>query len=244
MSTLTKITTVESKLFMRDPTSAATAVLLPLGLLVVFASIGLGETGETEGGVSPAFLPAMVISLSVAMVSLAILPTVLGTYREKGILRRLRTTPVHPVNVLGGQLIVNFAAAALTAVLVLVAGALFFDLGWPANWPGFIVAFVLMTGAMMALGLVVAAFAKTAKQATGIGMTLFFPSMFFAGVWTPGDLMPDWAVPIRDVSPMGAGMQAIQASASGAWPEPVNLIAMAAAIVIFGGLAARLFRWE
>lgn len=243
MSTLTKITTVESKLFLRDTTSSSIAVLLPVGLLVVFGSIGMGDPGPDDG-FGAAFLPAMVISLSLAMMALSVLPTVLATYREKGILRRMRTTPVHPVNVLAAQLIVNVAVAAVTAAFVLIAGAVFFDLGWPGNWAAFVVSFVLMTSALMSLGLLVAALAKTAKMATGIGMALFFPSMFFAGVWTPGDLMPEWARPIRDISPMGAGMESIQRAAAGDWPEPIHLIAMAAATVVFGAIASRTFRWE
>lgn len=246
MSTLTKITTVESKLFLRDPTSAALALLLPVGLLVVFGSIGLGDTAneDTSDGISAAFLPAMVMALSVAMLSLATLPTVLATYREKGILRRMRTTPVHPSKVLTAQLVVYVGAAVLAAVLVLVVGALFFDGGWPSNPLAFALAFVLMTAALMSVGLLIAAVAKTAKMATGIGMALFFPSMFFAGVWTPGNLMPEWARPIRDVTPMGAGMEALQDAWAGDWPGSANLIALVAVAVGLSAIAARLFRWE
>lgn len=243
---LTKITEVEGKLFLRDTTTSLVALLLPVGLLVVFGAIGVGDADADaeDNGVSEAFVPVMAISLSIALLALSVVPTVLATYREKGILRRLSTTPVHPSRVLAGQLIVNVAAAVVGMAVVVVLGALIFDFGWPDNGAAFIVAFVLFTAAMMSLGLVIAAVAKTAKQGTGLGMLLFFPSMFFAGIWTPGDLMPEWARPIRDWSPMGAGMEALQAAWTGGWPEAKHLIAMALASVVLGAIAARIFRWE
>lgn len=245
MSTLTKITTVESKLFFRDPTAAIMTFALPIGLLVIFGSIGMGEESESGGdGISEAFLPVMALSLSVAMLGFSILPTILATYREKGVLRRLSVTPVSPMNVLSAQLLVNLAAAVIAAAVVLVLGAAVYDLGGPGDVLAFGVAFVLMTAAIFAVGLLVAALAPTGKSATSIGMLLFFPSMFFAGVWTPGDLMPEWAKPVRDVSPMGAGMEAMQDAWGGAWPGAVNLIALVVVTVAAGLAAARVFRWE
>lgn len=244
MSTLTKITNVEYKLFLRDTTSAVMAFALPIGLMVVFGSIGLGQDDAGDDGVSEGFLPVMALSLSIGLLALSVLPTVLATYREKGILRRLSTTPVHPGNVLAAQLLVNLAAAVVAAALVLVLAAAAFDLGTPGNASGFLVAFVLTSSALFGLGLLVAALAPTGKAATSIGMLLFFPSMFFAGVWTPGDLMPEWARPVRDVSPLGAGMEAMQDAWDGSWPDTTNLLALVVATLLAGGIAARVFRWE
>lgn len=243
MSTLTKITTVESKLFLRDSTSAVMTFALPIGILVVFGSIGFTE-GDSENNVSAGFLPVLSLALAVAMLGLSVLPTVLATYREKGILRRLSTTPVHPGNMLAAQLLVNLVAAVVAALVVLVLGAVAFDVGTPDNPVGFLLGFLLMASSLFGLGLLVAALAPTGKAATSIGMLLFFPSMFFAGVWTPGDLMPEWARPIRDVSPLGAGMEAMQTAWDGGWPSATNIIALIVVTVVAAGVSARVFRWE
>jgi ABC-2 type transport system permease protein len=241
MSALTKITTVEAKLYLRDPTATILVLGLPVGLLVVFGSIGLGEGDET---VSPGFLPSMSLGLALAMLGLSILPTVLATYREKGVLRRMQATPVHPIKLLLAQLVVNLGAAVVSAVLVVVIGALFFDIAWPPEPLAFVVAFLLSAGALMSIGLLVAAWATTAKAATSAGLLLFFPSMFFAGVWTPGDLMPEWARPARDVTPLGAGMQALEDAWEGAWLEPIHLVSLVLVTVVASGVASRQFRWS
>lgn len=243
MSALTKITTVESKLFLRDSTAAVMTFAVPIGILVIFGSIGFTE-GDNENGISAGFLPVLSLALAAAMLGLSVLPTVLATYREKGILRRLSTTPVHPVNVLAAQLVVNLVAAAGAAVAVLIIGALAFDIGWPDNPLGFLIGFLLMASSLFGLGLLVAALAPTGKAATSIGMLLFFPSMFFAGVWTPGDLMPEWARPVRDVSPLGAGMESMQAAWDGNWPSATNVVALLVVTAVAGAVSARVFRWE
>ncbi len=241
MSALTKITTVEAKLYLRDPTATILVLGLPVGLLVVFGSIGLGEGDDT---VSPGFLPSMSLGLALAMLGLSILPTVLATYREKGVLRRMQATPVHPVKLLLAQLAVNLGAAVVSAALVVVIGALFFDLGWPPAPLAFVAAFLLSAAALMSVGLLIASLARTAKAATSAGLLVFFPSMFFAGVWTPGELMPEWARPARDVSPLGAGMQALEDAWEGVWLDPIHLVALVIVTAAAGGVAARLFRWS
>lgn len=245
-NTLVKITKVESRLFLRDTTTSLVALLLPVGMMVVFGAVGMGDidSSDRDAGISSAFLPGMVISLSIALLTLSTVPTVLATYRERGILRRLRTTPVHPSQLLTAQMVVNIGASVLSVSSVVLIGGLLFDVGWPANWPAFIVTFVLFAAAMLSVGLIIAAVAQTAKQGTGLGMLVFFPSLFFAGIWTPGDLMPSWAVPVRDWSPLGAGMESILASWTGDWPAGQHLLALVLAIVVFGSVAARLFRWE
>ncbi|PSL03555.1 ABC-2 type transport system permease protein [Haloactinopolyspora alba] len=243
MSTLTTITGVEAKLFLRDATAAIMTFALPVGLLAIFGSIGMGEGADAQN-VPESFVPVMALSLAVAMLGLSVLPTVLGTYREKGILRRLSVTPVNPVNVLSAQLLVNLGAAVVSSAVVLVLAATAFGLGSPQNIPAFVVGFALTAAALFSIGLLVSALAPSGKSATSIGMLLFFPSMFFAGVWTPGELMPDWAEPVREVSPLGAGMEAMQDAWDGGWGGAANLVALVVAVLVAGSLGARFFRWE
>lgn len=101
-----------------------------------------------------------------------------------------------------------------------------------------------MCSAMFSIGLLVAGLAPSAKAAAAIGMLLFFPSMFFAGIWTPGDLMPEAIRPLREITPMGAGMTALQDTWAGAMPSPVNLVALAVVTVVVIAATSKVFRWE
>ena len=126
------------------------------------------------------------------MLALNALPPVLAGYREKGVLRRLPTTPVGPGRVLAAQLLINLAVA------VVVRGRC----SW--RWPGsrYQRAAAAAGGRVhrsprcwppprcSAIGLVIAAVAPTGRAAQAVGALLFFPMMFFAGLWLPHRRMP------------------------------------------------------
>jgi ABC-2 type transport system permease protein len=186
------------------------------------------------------------VLIAVALVMLAVnaLPTILTSYREKGILRRLSVTPVPPSWVLATQLAINLAVAVLTTILIVGVGRLVFDVRLPRQIIGFVLVFLLAAVALLALGLLIAAIAPNGRIASGIGSILFFPLLFFAGLWLPQAAMPDILRRISDFSPLGAAVQALQDTMQGYWPHPLALAVMAAYAIVFGVAAVRLFHWE
>jgi ABC-2 type transport system permease protein len=184
------------------------------------------------------------VTLVIAMVSLQMMPSWLATYRERGILRRLSTTPVHPVLLLTAQLLMNLLVAIVSVALLLGVARVAFATPVPQQLPGFVLAFVLSVAAVAALGLFVAALAPSGKAAQAIGVVSFFPVMFFAGLWVPREAMGSVLRRIGDFTPLGAGEQALRDAAAGAWPQSGHLAVLAAYVVVCGLAAARLFRWE
>jgi ABC-2 type transport system permease protein len=236
----------ELKLFARERIGPVWGVGFPLLLLIIFGSIpSFSHPRQALGGLTEldVYVPIL-IAFVVAMLSLNALPPVLAGYREKGILRRLETTPVGPVRVLAAQLAVNFAAAAVTVTLILAVARLGYGVVLPRQLAGFILAALLGAVTLLAVGLFVAAAAPTGRAANAIGAILFFPMMFFAGLWLPIAQMPSVLRHISHATPLGAAVQALQDSAQGHWPHPLQLLTMAAYAVVFGLAAARLFRWE
>lgn len=244
MSQTLTLTRTESKLFLREWTALFFVFALPLGLLAIFSMISSGDTSDPAQNIPASFLPTMAIGIGVSMLGMATLPIALATYREKGILRRLSTTPVRPVKVLVAQLAVHLAAAAMVVALIVGVGALFFDAALPESALKFVVAAVLTCAGLFSIGLLIAALLPTAKGANIVGNVLFFPSMFFAGVWTPGDVMPESIRWLRDVTPMGAGMSALQDAWAGSWPDLAHVIALVIVSALCLAIASRYFRWE
>jgi ABC-2 type transport system permease protein len=75
-------------------------------------------------------------------------------------------------------------------------------------------------------------------------VSLFFPLMFFAGLWIPRATMPASLLRISDFTPLGAAVQAMQDSMGGSWPHPSGLAVLAGYAVVFTVAAARFFRWD
>jgi ABC-2 type transport system permease protein len=68
--------------------------------------------------------------------------------------------------------------------------------------------------------------------------------MFFAGLWLPRALMPGVLLSVSNYTPLGAAVQAIQASAQSGFPPAAPLLVLAACALVLSFLARRCFRWE
>jgi ABC-2 type transport system permease protein len=244
MSQTLTLTRTESKLFLREWTGIFFVFGIPIGLLTIFSLTSTGDGSDASAHIPARFLPTMATGIGISMLGMATLPMVLANYRDKGVLRRMSTTPVQPVKLLVAQLLVHLAAAVVVIALILAVGRLAFDAELPASGARFALAAALFCVSQFSIGLLVAAIASSGKSASIIGNILIFPSMFFAGIWTPGDLMPESLRWLRDITPMGAGMSGMQDAWAGAWPGLEHTVAMIAVTALCVGLAARLFRWE
>jgi ABC-2 type transport system permease protein len=246
MSVFVKLTRSELRLFLREPVQAFFSLLFPTVLVVILGSIpAFREPSADIGGARVIDLyVAIAIILTLGMLGLQAAPQVLATYRERGILRRFATTPVRPGALLGAQLTMSLLTAVVSIALVLVVGRVAFDVALPRQPGGFVVAFLLSAGTAFAIGLFVAALAPSGKGANTIGTFLFFPLMFFAGLWTPREAFTGVLHTISDYSPLGAAERALHDAMTGSWPAWGSLTVLVAYIVVFGLAAARLFRWE
>ena len=137
MRGLASLTRIEAKvLFLRDPVVLLVALAVPIGILLVFGLPGFARDPAPElGGLRPidTVLPSIALAISVGVLAISALPGYLAIYREKGILRRLSTTPASPAMLLIAQVAVNLAMLVAALVLVLGIGAAWLDMAMP-NW--------------------------------------------------------------------------------------------------------------
>ncbi|MET7362483.1 ABC transporter permease [Streptomyces sp. NPDC005562] len=236
----------ELRLFRREPAAIFWIMAFPTVLLVVLGSIpSFREASDSLGGLRTidAYVPVTVI-LPLIMAGLQAMPPLVTGYRERGILRRMSTTPVRPAAVLGTQMGLYGTAALVSALLSLTVGRLAFDVALPRQAFGYAVALLLAIACGLALGALVSALARTTKAATAIGSAVFFPMMFSAGVWLPVQAMPGVLRHIVEVTPLGAASQALNEAAAGDWPGWIHLGVLALWTVALSAGAARWFRWE
>jgi len=236
----------ETKMAWRVPIGLILGVAIPVLVLVVFGNVpGMNISEHKFGGLTYFNVYfSMIIAFSVAVLALISLPTHLASYREQGILRRLSTTPVPPSWMLAAQVVINLALAVVALTIVVAVGTTAYGLGAPKQLGGFVLALVLTIAAMFAIGLWVSSFARTAGMAGGVGQLILYPSLFFAGLWVPREVMAPVLRDISDWTPLGAAVEALQAAMQGGFPPARSLLVLVAYALIFGFLAVRYFRWE
>lgn len=244
---LTKMTTVEAKLFLRDPAAPVTVVGIPLALLLVFGLMpGSGKPSAEFGGHAPlpTLIAPMAVAILIAMLAVMMFPAAVATYREKGVLKRLSASPVPPRRLLAAQLLVNLAAAAVAILLVLGVGRIALGMALPENLGGFLLVMVLGALALFSVGTLIAALAPTNRAASGIGAAAFFPMLALGGVWVPKEQLPPVLQHVADVLPLGATINGLREAAAGNSPELLQLGSLVAFAVVCSAIAARTFRWE
>ncbi|MGV9316942.1 ABC transporter permease [Streptomyces sp. NPDC003691] len=235
----------EIRLYGRHPSHLASLLLPPVLLLILGLVPTFQEADEDLGGlrVIDLYVPVVVL-ISLITAALQILPPTLTGYRERGILRRMSTTPVRPSTLLSVQVWLNGTTALVSAALCLAIGRLAFDVPFPRRPGAYALVLLLAAAACLATGALVAALARTAGHATAIGTTVYFPALFCTGLWIPVKAMPDTLAGIVALTPFGAAANALDRAAAGDPPAWSHLIVLSVWSVVTTVAAVRWFRWE
>lgn len=236
----------EARLFGREPGALFWITVFPTGLLVILGSIpSFREAKADLGGLSviAVYVPVSIL-LSMLMASVQTMPQVLLAYREAGVLRRLRTTPVRPAALLAAQVLLHAGAVVVSSALVITVGRLAYDAPLPDSWPGYLLAYVLTMLATFAIGAVVTALSPNTRVGGAASTILLFPLMFTAGVWLPVKAMPDVLRHIVEYTPLGAASDAMTDAMSGHVPGGVHLVVVAVWAAALSVISVRTFRWE
>ena len=241
-----KVVINEARLAWRRPIGLIGGIAVPVLLLVIFGELPVFHKPAADlGGLTPFDLYVPILAVfAVAMLALLGLPVPLVSSRELGILRRLSTTPVPPSWMLAAQGVVQLCVAMTALLVIFVAGVAAFGAAAPKSPGGLVISLVLSIAGLFPIGLMIAAIARTANAASVLGRLVFFPLIFFAGLWLPRALMPALLLDISNYTPLGAAVEAIQDSMLTGFPPAAPLLVLTAYAAVFGFLARRFFRWE
>ncbi|GAB7039648.1 MULTISPECIES: ABC transporter permease [Catenuloplanes] len=221
----------------RDTAGLMIPIALPMLILV-------GNALHVPADALARYVLPIVFATVIGTVGIVNMPSFLAVYRTTGVLRRLAVTPVHPSAVLGAQLAagaLQVLAGVLLAALVAVAG---FGAAAPAAPLLTVAVLLLVTAAMFATGLVVAAVAPSANSAVAIGLALFFGIGTVGGMFGPVTRLPEPVARAGEALPFGAAVRVLGDAWAGAGPHPAGLLSLAVCTVVCGLLAVRLFRWS
>lgn len=245
MRALTMMTWTELKLFLREPAAFFFTLAFPVMLLLIFGSIFGNEPDPELGGrgsvdVSVPGYAAQVIGT----VTLIGLPVTLGAYREYGILRRLRATPISPFVVVGARLLVDGFFTMVGVGLVVVVGRVLYGLALPAAPVAIVAALLLATLCFSAVGFVLAGLLPTARTAQAVGSAIFFPQLFLSGAAIPREIMTGTVREIADRLPLTQVVILVgDLWLGGAWNWTATAV-LVGLLAVGTLLAARTFRWE
>ena len=245
---LWKLTWLEIKIFLREPLGAFGSILFPLLIVVVFgrfARVRLTPGSLSNAGFLRVGLPVFV-SVLIALSGVLSLVTIISIYREGGILKRLRATPLRPQTILTAHVLVKLTLTALTMALTVLAGRRYYPVHSALPVFGFTLALLISTWSILSIGFLIASIVPTARFAQPIGAAILYPMIGLCGLFVPVQSLPPALQVVARVLPLTYAVSLLEGIRKGeAWSTHMGDVA--ALVVVFAictALSAKVFRWE
>jgi ABC-2 type transport system permease protein len=245
MKSFLKLTAMELKLQFREPVALFFTLAFPVMLMVLFGFIFGNEAEGRLGGYGQVDLSVPgYIGMIIGTIGMLAIPTALSNYRDQGVLRRLRATPLGSTPVLWSQVAAQVLMTAMGIILLFIAGRAIFDLRIPNGNVSVVPAILLSAFSFFAVGFVLAGVMPSARTAQAVGMALFYPMLFLSGAAMPRFVMPETVQQIAELLPLTHVVILVEDLwLKGTWN--VTSAAVVAAVLILGPVISRFtFRWE
>jgi len=232
---------LERRMFWRNPTAAFFSFVLPLLFLFLFGAIFSGDQ-KTLDIIVPGILGMSMMSTTFNALAMNI-----TFLREEGVLKRIHGTPMPPSSYLAGVAANAVSNAAVQVVIVVIAGKVFFGLGWPKDWLELAVFAVAGVATLAALGVAFSHVIPNFDAAPAYTNIVFLPVIFISGVFYDVDKAPPFLRDVARILPLTHvidGLSAAMVTGAGLTDHMGDL----AVIVVWGLLGAffavRGFSWE
>ena len=245
---LWKLTWIEMKIFLREPLGAIGTIAVPVLIFIVLgrvAKLRFGAPPAYGSGLSGADLPVLV-ALLISISAVLSLVTIISIYREGGILKRLRATPLRPQTILSAHVIVKLLLTAATLSLMLLAGRRYFPPGAHVPWFSFTIALLISTWSILSIGFLIASIVPTARFAQPIGAIILYPMVGFSGLFVPISDLPPVLCALARVLPLTYAVRLLEGIWNGdAWLVHLSdVAALTVLFILFTAISAKVFRWE
>jgi ABC-2 type transport system permease protein len=248
MRALVKLTWVEIKVFVREPMGVFGTVGIPVLVFLIASRLAgprVARAAIQPGGVVAAFLPVLA-SLMMSLSAISSLVTIVSIYREGGILKRLRATPLSPTVILSAHVLVKLLFTILTLVIMVLAGRRYFPAGAQVPLFSYAIALTFTTWAILSIGFLIASIVPTARFAQPLAALILYPMVALSGLFFPIEALPPALRVLARALPLTYAVSLLDGIWRGeGWVAHLNDVgALALFFFVFTAIASRMFRWE
>ena len=167
--------------------------------------------------------------------------------RERGVLKRIRGTPLPTISYFGGVAANAVTNTALQIAIITVAGKLFFGIGWPLDWVELVVFVVAGVICFAALGVAFAHVIPNFESTAAYVNAVFLPVVFVSFYVFDSKSAPAFVRNIAEALPLKPlidGLSAAMVTGKGL-SDNLSALAVIALWGVFGVyFAVRGFSWE
>ena len=174
------------------------------------------------------------------------LVAILAIYREGGILRRLRATPLRPYTILTAHVLVKLLFTAVTLAAMLLAGRSYYSLDAGVPLVSFTLSLLFSTVSILSLAFLIASIVPTARFAQPIGTLILYPMLGISGLFVPVASLPPMLQAVARALPLTYAVSLLRGIWHGeGWSAHISdVIVLAVMLLVFTAVSAKVFRWE
>jgi ABC-2 type transport system permease protein len=243
---LLKLTWLEIKIFVREPMGVIGTVGIPVLVFVVMSRLmGPKVTSPDAPRFVSVDLPIFT-SLLIAASAVQSLAAIMAIYREGGILKRLRATPLRPHTILTAHVLVKLLFTALTMIVMVMVGRRYYPVGPNVPLTSFTLALLFSTVSILSLGFLIASVVPTARFAQPIGTLVLYPMIGLSGLFVSINALPPVLQAIARIFPTTYAVSLLRGIwHQEGWSNHLGDVALLAVLfVVYVSLSSRFFRWE
>ncbi|MDQ3653865.1 MAG: ABC transporter permease [Chloroflexota bacterium] len=192
------------------------------------------------------FIPG-ILAMSIMNSGVIGLSTAFTSFREKGILRRIKVTPFALWKFILARIVASMLVILATSAILIGLASLVWGFELRGSWLLSLLVIVVGSLTFLSIGYAISSFARNTEAAASYANLVTFPMLFLSGVFFPVTSMPDWLQPILNVLPLKYLVDALRQpmmygrGLGDVWLDLLALLAVFAACMAF---AVRFFRWE
>jgi ABC-2 type transport system permease protein len=244
---LLRLTWLELKIFLREPLGAAGTIGIPVLVFVVLGrAFSRRAAAQTPVGAFVSVDVPVFAALLIVLSAVMSLVTIISIYREGGILKRLRATPLRPYTILSAHVVVKLLLTVVTLALVVLAGKRYYPINLDVPVVGLTLALLLSTVSILSIGFLIASVVPTARFAQPIGAAILYPMVAVSGLFVPLDSLPPALHVVARAIPITYAVSLLRGIlANDPWSAHLgDVVALIIVFVICTALSAKVFRWE
>ena len=244
---LWRLTWLEIKIFVREPLGVIGGIAIPVLMFVLLGRM-LGPRLQRPPAGAPTLSMDVPIFASLLIAASAVLSlvTIIAIYREAGILKRLRATPLRSHTILTAHVVVKLLFTAVTLAIMVAAGRRYLPPGANIPLASFTLALLFCTLTILSFGFVIASMVPTARFAQPMATLILYPMFGVSGLFVPVESLPPALQSLSRVIPLTYDVALLRGIARGdGWGAHLGEVAaLSAMFVVFTAVSSKVFRWE
>jgi ABC-2 type transport system permease protein len=242
---LSRLIRIEIMLFMREPAAVFFSLVFPVMLCLILA-VTFGKENAGNGFRFADLNVPAIIAFVIANLAFLGIPVAITEYKERGILKRYRASPIGLNWIYVALMCVSLLMTALSTALVILVTIVFFGLHLGGDPLEIALLAVVAALSLNAAGFMIGGLLRTPRAAQAVGAGIFFPLLFLSGATLPISKFPPFLRTITDFVPLTYLVRDlthlwIGTSFTGSWRSFAFLIGLGAGSLLIARLT---FRWS